>query len=63
MTAAEAYSNAVASGAKDPIDFFLYLAGHDNELRLENGARLNDGMDFKTFLCEFALAAKAAVNV
>jgi hypothetical protein len=63
MTATEAYSNCVACGAKEPMEFFLYLAGHAHELRLENGSRLDDGTDFKAFLLEFALAAKAAVTV
>jgi hypothetical protein len=62
MNAAEAYSNAIAAGAQGPIDYFLFLAGHAHELRLENGERLNDGTDFKVFLCELALAAKAAVT-
>jgi hypothetical protein len=62
MTAAEAYANCLEAGAKDPIEFFLYLAGHAHELRLENGSRLNDGSDFRQFLYEFALAARSAVS-
>jgi len=54
MTAKEAISNLRAANADLPVEYFLYLAAHASELRLTNGARLNDSTDFKAFLVELA---------
>lgn len=60
MTAREAIADL--QHAKEPVEFFLYLAAHAHELRLTNGARLNDSTDFKAFLVELAEATKPTIG-
>lgn len=59
MTAQEAISNL--RDAHEPVEFFLYLAAHAHELRLSNGARLNDATDWKAFMVELAEATKPTI--
>lgn len=59
MAAQEAISNL--RDAHEPVEFFLYLAAHAHELRLSNGARLNDGTDWKAFMVELAEATKPTI--
>jgi hypothetical protein len=56
MTAREIISNLQALAPADSRDFFLYIANHVAEARLEDGQRLNDATDFIVFLQELAEA-------
>jgi hypothetical protein len=41
-------------GTIEPAEYFLYLAAHAHEARLNDGSRLLDQTDFTTFLIEVA---------
>jgi hypothetical protein len=56
MRAREALTILRAAGAKEPIEYFLFLANHADELRLSFNRRLIDLGDFKEFLQELASA-------
>jgi hypothetical protein len=58
MTAKEAIANLRATGADDPVEYFLYLANHVHEARLTNGSRLNDAIDIALWLTELAEAIR-----
>src|SRR5882724_11699774 len=51
MTAKELLANLRSTaGTIDPAECFLYMAAHAHELRLDDGQRLNDLVDFTSWL-------------
>ncbi len=56
MTAQDAIRYLYSAGKPEPIEVFLYLANHADELRTGDGQRLKDATDFKVFFVELAEA-------